>query len=162
MSWGSARRVFALGAESDRIEPPIPENTAMTTTATTNTQIVKTAFEHFFTGDIPKLLELLSPEVEWDHRGPENIPFSRVYRGREEVGEFFKTIDETLENLKFDLHDFAASDSRVVALGEYSWRVKSTGKAWTSDFALVYTLADGVITHWKAVLDMTAASAAFE
>ncbi len=134
----------------------------MATTATSNIEIVKTAFERFFEGDIPGFLNLLSPQVEWDHRGPEIIPHSRMYQGREEVAEFFRTLGANQENLQFDLHEHLAAGARVVTLGRFAWRVLSTGKEWAADFAMAFTLEGGLVTHWKPLFDMSPAAAAHE
>ncbi len=127
-----------------------------------NIQLVKQGFDRFATGDIPGFLELMSDDVQWDHRGPEGVPFNRMYQGRAEVGEFFKTLAETSETIAFEPREFFSADNRVVALGFFRFKVIATGKEWESDFAMTFTVQNNHITHWKPIFDMGAEAAAVQ
>ncbi len=127
-----------------------------------NIEIVKKGWECFFQGDMDAFVETLSPEIEWDHRGPSNVPFNRLYEGREDVIDFFSDIADSLEMLDFNPSKFLASKDTVVTLGSFRWRVRKTGKDFESDFAFVYTITGGVVTKWKPIYDKGAESAAFE
>ena len=127
-----------------------------------NIQIVKNGFEKFFARDIPGFLKLLADDVYWDHRGPEVVPFNRLYEGRESVGEFFKVLDETQEASIFEPREFFAAGDRVVCLGFFRYKVRSTSKEWESDFAMVFTVRNGEITHWRVIFDMGAEAAAHQ
>jgi len=47
-------------------------------------------------------------------------------------------------------------------LGFMRLRVRQTGKAWESDWAVDWTLREGFITHWKRYFDLSAEVAAFQ
>ena len=127
-----------------------------------NIEIVKQSFDRFFAGDIPGFVEMLASDIEWDHRGPAGVPYNRMYEGRDGVVEFFKSIDEHLESISFDPREYFADGDRVVTIGHFHWKVKATGKDWASDFAFLYTLRDGRITHWKPIFDMGTEVLAFQ
>lgn len=127
-----------------------------------NIQIVKSGFEKFFAGDIPGFLELLADDVFWDHRGPEVVPFNRLYEGRDDVGEFFKVMSEAQEATVFEPREFFATEDRVVCLGFFRYKVRSTNKEWESDFAMAFTVRNSRITHWRIIFDMGAEAAAFQ
>jgi len=127
-----------------------------------NIDVVKQGYDAFLSGNIPAFIELMDPAVEWDHRGPAGVSFNRMYKGKEGVLEFFKDLDESLENTGFDVHEYFGDGDRVVALGHFSWKVKSTGKSFASDFAMAYTVKNGKVTHWQPIFDRTAEVVAFQ
>ena len=99
-----------------------------------NTELVQQGYQHFQNGDIQGLLGLLSEDVEWTQFEIEGVPFSGTRRGPERVGEFFSLVFDTEEPLHFEPREFVAQGEKVVALGDYAWRVKSTGREYESDF----------------------------
>ena len=127
-----------------------------------NIDVVKQGYDAFLSGNIPAFIELMDSNVEWDHRGPDGVPFNKMYNGKEGVLEFFKTLDETLENTGFDIHEYFGEGDRVVALGHFGWKVKSTGKPFESAFAMAYTVKNGKVTHWQPIFDRTAEVVAFQ
>ena len=62
-----------------------------------NTKLVKQAYERFKSGDIQSLLNLVSDDVEWELPNIENVPFAGKRHGREQVGEFFKSLADIQE-----------------------------------------------------------------
>ena len=126
-----------------------------------NVEVVKKGFERFLAGDIPGFIELLSPDIEWDHRGPEGPPFNRMYNGRNGAAEFFKTLGESEEAIVFEPREYVGDGDRVLTLGYFKWKVKSTGKEWDSNFAFAYTVKDGLVTHWQPFFNLSAEAAAF-
>ena len=93
-----------------------------------NTRLVQQAYGYFLSGDIPTLLGLLSEDVEWLIPGPESVPVTGNWLGREQVGRFFQTLSNSLEARQFEPREFVAQDEKVVALGHYAWLAKSTGR----------------------------------
>ena len=126
-----------------------------------NTGLVQQAYDYFQSGDIPTLLGLLSEDVKWLIPGPERVPTSGNWHGREQVGRFFQTLSDTLEVQQFEPREFVAQDEKVVALGHYVWHVKSTGGEWESDFAHVFTVRGGTVTRFQEYTDNTALANAF-
>ncbi len=118
-----------------------------------NIEVVKKGFEKFFARDIPGFLELLADDVHWDHRGPEIVPINRLYKGRKDVGEFFKVLDETQEATVFEPREFFADGERVACIGCFRYRVRSTNKEWESDFAMLFTIRNEKVTHWQLIFD---------
>jgi uncharacterized protein len=91
-----------------------------------NAKVVEQVYGRFKSGDIQSLLNLLSDDVEWELPNIENVPFAGKRHGREQVGEFFKALADTQEVQHFEPKEFIAQGDKVVALGHYHWRVKST------------------------------------
>ena len=115
--------------------------------------VVQQAYQHFKNGDIQSVLGLLSEDVEWTQFEIEGVPFSGTRRGPERVGEFFSQVFDTEEPLHFEPREFVAQGDKVVALGDYAWRVKSTGREYETDFVHVFTVRDGKVAKYQEFMD---------
>jgi uncharacterized protein len=91
-------------------------------------EIVRQGYDAFGRGDINALLALVDENVEWITPGPSEIPTAGTRRGRQAVGEFFKTLNETFEIARFEAREFVAQGDRVVVFGDDTARLKATGK----------------------------------
>jgi ketosteroid isomerase-like protein len=60
------------------------------------------------------------------------------------------------------LDTVVAQGDTVVVLGQYTWRVKATGRCFTSDFAHAFHLADGKVERFQEFLDTAAVAAAHQ
>ena len=106
------------------------------------------------------LFDLLSADIEWQLPEIENVPFAGKHRGHEEMGQFFASLVDTQEVQHFEPREFIAHGDKVVALGHYAWRVKSTGREFGGDFAHVFTMSNGKVTRFHEYMDTAAAAAA--
>jgi len=125
-----------------------------------NIDVVQDVYEKFKGGDIKALLNLLSDDIEWQLPEIENVPFAGKRRGHEQMGQFFASLVDTQEVQHFAPREFIADGDRVVALGHYAWRVKSTGREFGGDFAHVFTLSNGKVIRFHEYMDTAAAAAA--
>ncbi len=126
-----------------------------------NILVVQEAFKRFSEGDLTGFLDLSADDIEWDHRGPDS-PLDKLYKGKEGVSEFLATLSTTQEVLEFEPSEYFSNGDRVVALGHFHFKVIETGNDWGSDFAMAYTVRDGLISHWRGFFDMTAESIAYQ
>ena len=127
-----------------------------------NKQLVRQAYDSFKSADIEALLGLLSDEVEWQLPETENVPFSGKRSGREAVGQFFKSLAESQDVLEFEPQELIAEGDKVVSLGQYRWRVKTTGREYGGDWVHVFTVRDGKIAGFQEYMDTAAASSAYQ
>ena len=125
-----------------------------------NTKIVQQAYDNFKNGDLPALLGLFSDDIDWQLPQIENMPFFGARKGRAATGEFFQSLAEAQEVLTFNPKEFVAQGDKVVALGDYSWRVKATGREFGSDWVHVWTVKDGKLSGFQEYTDTAAASKA--
>jgi uncharacterized protein len=77
--------------------------------------------------------------------GP-HVPTAGERRGTAHVTEFFKQVAESVTFSQFEPREFIATGDKVVALGHYVARTP-IGKTFDSDFARVFTLRNGKVTH---------------
>ena len=127
-----------------------------------NTAVVQQAYNNFKTGNIQALLELLPDNVTWQLPEIEGVPFAGKRTGRASVGEFFQGVELNQETLEFEPREFIAQGEKVVALGHYRWRVKTTGREYDSDFAHVFTVRDGNIVAFEEYMDTAGAARAYQ
>jgi ketosteroid isomerase-like protein len=127
-----------------------------------NLQIVKDAYAAFKRGDIPAILNTLSDDVVWFLPGQTSlVPVAGERHGREQVGQFFSALDESQEVKEFEPQEFIAQGEKVVVLGQYRWRVKSTGREFSSDWVHVFTVRDGKVAGFKEYYDTDACADAY-
>ena len=118
-----------------------------------NIEIVKRGYEAFGRGDINGLLALCDENVEWVTPGPSDLPTAGIRRGREQVAQFFKAVDEMFEFERFEPKQFVAQGEQVVVLGDDTLRVKATGKVLTEGWAHAFTVRDGKIAAFREYID---------
>jgi len=123
-----------------------------------NKSIVQQAYDSFKQGRIDTLLSLMSDNISWTCRRLKAFPFGGHKVGLRAVGEFFVTLNNLQESLAFDIHEMIAAGDRVVALGNYNWRVRHTKREFTSDFAHVWTIRDGKAIVFHEYMDTAAAA----
>lgn len=127
-----------------------------------NTQLVKQGYDLFKKGDIQGLLNLFADDIDWQLDKVAGVPFSGQRRGKEQVGEFFKLLDENQHPLQFEPREFIAQGDKVAVLGHYVWSVKSTDRRYESDWAHVFTVQNGKVAGFREYTDTAATAAAYQ
>jgi ketosteroid isomerase-like protein len=127
-----------------------------------NTKIVQDCYAAFGRGDVQNIINALDESIVWKGvygAGPQ-VPTSGERRGKAAVGEFFKQVGASLTFSAFEPKEFIATGDKVVALGHYT-ATTPVKKRFDSDFAMVFTLRNGKITHFQEFCDSAALNAAF-
>jgi len=127
-----------------------------------NTKLVQQGYQHFKSGNIPALLDMLSDNVEWVFPELKGVAVTGTRRGRKEVADFYAKLAETQETLSFEPREFVAQGDKVVVLGHYSFRIKATGKQFESDWAEVFTIKNGKIARFQEYANTAAAMVAYQ
>jgi uncharacterized protein len=124
------------------------------------TQTVEAMYAAFARGDVPGVLALLDPNVEWVT--PATLPWSRGrYAGRDGVRQYFMSFAEALDEASVEPHELIDCDERVVALGEERARVRATGERFASPFSHVIRVRDGLVAELRGHVDTAAIRSAF-
>lgn len=126
-----------------------------------NKQLIMQGYQLFKNKDIQGLLALFADDIEWIGAESEHIPFSRNYRGRDQVAQFFAEMDQAQEAIQFEPEAFIAEGDRVVVTGQSTWLVKSTGQRYESPWAHVFTVRNGQVARMQQYNNTAAAEAAF-
>src|SRR5437879_9440993 len=102
-------------------------------------QIVKEAYAAFSRNDIPSIINLMAEDGSWYLPEPQTVvPFVGRRKGKTEVNQFFSTLADVQDVERFEPQEFIAQGDKVVALGNYKWRVKATARTYESEFAHVF------------------------
>jgi uncharacterized protein len=124
-----------------------------------NLRIVQEGYTAFGRGDIATALSSYADDVDWAMPGsPDVVPYAGRRRGREQVAQFYSTFAQTED---VELQDFIAQGDKVLVLGHYKGRVKSTGRSYTKDFIHVVTLRDGKVVKFREYVASDDMHAAF-
>jgi len=122
-----------------------------------NLKLVQEFLAAFVRGDIPAVLNALTDDVDWFIPGPpDRVAFSGARRGREQVMQFFITLDATIEFLKFEPRDYVAAGDKVVAFGHNYDRMKSTNRFFDNEWACLFVVRDGKIAKVRMYEDTAA------
>lgn len=122
-----------------------------------NTNLVRQTYDAFFRGDIDGLLELYTEDINWEVLGPSALPTAGPHIGKEQVRAFFGKVNDLLVTEKFDVQQYVTQGDTVVALGEYTWTSKVTGKVFDAHFVHVVTIREGKICKFREYTDTAAA-----
>jgi homoserine O-acetyltransferase len=123
--------------------------------------VVKEFFAAFGKGDLPTVLNTLSPDVDWFIPGPPAIPYAGAKHGRDEVNDFFKKFLGSVDVVRFEPQSFVEESNKVVVLGFEDLRVKVNGNNVHNDWAMVFTVEKGKISKFRSYEDTAALVAAF-
>ncbi len=129
---------------------------------TQNTKVVQEAYAAFGRGDVQGILDRLTDDVIWNgvYGAAAYVPTSGERRGKGAVATFFKQVAEHVNFLTFEPKEFIATGDKVVALGHYTAKTP-TGKSFDSDFAMVFTLRNGTVSHFQEFSDSAAINSAY-
>jgi ketosteroid isomerase-like protein len=127
-----------------------------------NIQIVQQAYEAFKAGNMAAVLAVLSDDVEWSTPQIEGAPYPANCQGRQEVARFFAGLAEGEEIQQFEPQEFIAQGNKVVAVGNYVAKVKSTGREFGNQWVQIHTVQDGKVVKFQEIFDTASAARAYQ
>jgi ketosteroid isomerase-like protein len=118
-----------------------------------NIDLVRAFYAALGRGDVPSLIGLLHPALEWTEA--EGFPYySGTWRQPEDVlHKLIVPLIRDWENFSAVADDFIAEGDRVVSLGAYGGLNKATGKTMRAAFAHVWRVADGKLKRFDMYTD---------
>jgi uncharacterized protein len=119
-----------------------------------NMDAVNKIYAAFAARDIPAVIELFDPSIEWV--AAENSPLAdrSPYRGLKQVVEgVFTRIGLEFPGLAIQVDEFLDAGDKIVMLGRYHGIRKATGKAFHAQVAHIWTIAAGKVTKFQQYLD---------
>ena len=107
-----------------------------------NIDSIKQLYQAFAKGDVPTVLGVLSPEIDWTEA--EGFPYAGTYHGPRAVLEgVFMRLGSEWNGFAAVPDEFIDGGDTVVVLGKYSGTYKKTGKSFQANFAHVWKMQDG-------------------
>ena len=106
-------------------------------------------------GDVDGVIELLSDEITWTIPGPPVIPYAGTFHGKAGVAEFFRILlaHEDLESFVPNIFVVDASLGIVCVLGSETAVAIKTGNRFSTKWAEVFRVRDGLITEFEEHID---------
>jgi ketosteroid isomerase-like protein len=124
-----------------------------------NVETVKTIYEAFGRGDIPRILDCLSEDVSWDRwaapgRAQEIIPYLRPRQGRASVAAFFEDVAATLEFHSFEPIGFFVSQDHVLSRIRFDVTLRPTGRRIQDEEIHLFRFdSSGKVAEYRHYLD---------
>ena len=119
----------------------------------TNKEIIEAAYASFSKGDVPAVLAVMDPKIEWTEA--EGFPiYSGTLVGPQAIVDgVFMRLGEIGDNFSVVPNQFVAEGDTVVVIGTYSWNHKNSGKPAEVKMVHVWTIADGKVTRFQQHVD---------
>ncbi|MFH2057097.1 MAG: nuclear transport factor 2 family protein [bacterium] len=117
-----------------------------------NLDTLRNGYENFAKGNIPAVLAVFDPKIEWTEA--EGFPYAGTYVGHEAVvNNVFMKLGTEWDGYTVKTNEFIDAGDRIVVLGKYSGTYKATGKSFEADFAHVWTMRDGIAKKFYQYAD---------
>jgi len=127
--------------------------------ATRNVTAVRSAYAAFAAGDLPVVLGLLDPDVEWIEAA--GSPYPGTFRGPEAVVEgVFSRIGDDWSEFRVEPEEYIGSGDVVAALGTYRGTSRATGRCMQARFVHVWHFRGGRAGRFEQVADTAMLNAA--
>ncbi|MEK6482033.1 nuclear transport factor 2 family protein [Catalinimonas sp. 4WD22] len=125
-------------------------------TTAQNVQIINSLYNAFSTGDMPAVLGLMHPKIEWNEAESNSLADGNPYIGPDAILEgVFARLGANHEHFGLkDIQVHGMDESKVLATLRYDAKVKATGKAYNAQAAHLWTLDDaGKIIAFQQYVD---------
>lgn len=116
-------------------------------------EVVRRFYEALGRGDVPAILGLLAPSLEWTEA--ERFPYygGTWHTPQAVVQGLFAPLGREWEDFSARPESYVTDGERVVSLGAYSGRYRKTGRSMNAPFAHVWTVREGTIIGFVQYTD---------
>lgn len=117
------------------------------------TEVVRKAYEAFGRGDVPGVLALCAPAIDWEFVGPSKLGYAGKRSNHAGVADFFMKVGQLDDIHIFEPREFIENGENVAVLGWEKTTARDTGKRFECEWAHVFTVKDGKVTRWRGFAD---------
>ena len=117
--------------------------------------IVKDLYEAFGQGNIPAVLEAMSPDIRW-HQAENNpyMPTGEPFVGPEAIlNQLFARLGEEWDGFTVHPKAYHVAGESVIVEARYTGTFKATGKSMDAQVCHVWDLKDGKVVRYQQYLD---------
>ncbi len=114
-----------------------------------NVKLVRDAFDAFGRGDIPFVLDCMTPDVRMGIVGrKEDLELFGIRDGKAGAQEFLRLLIEAQDIHTFIQDRFLGAEDKVLVWGHYSWTMRDSGVSAESSWLHEFTIRNGKIAEW--------------
>ncbi len=122
----------------------------------TPTETVQTLYAAFGRGDIATLLDNVTDDIEWIHRGSLGLPYMGTFRGKAALMQWFGHVAEYDGIQVFEPREFLAGPDHVTVLGWERTQALPGGGVFETDWVHVMKLRGGKVCQFVGAYDTAA------
>ena len=122
--------------------------------------LVQNAYAAFGRGDIPALLEMLTPDVRWQFAGDSRAPYTGTAKGHGQVAEWFQGVAQADGIQAFEPREFLEGPDHVTVLGWERTQALPGGAVFECEWVQVWQVRDSPLARFWGMLDTEAAARA--
>lgn len=121
----------------------------------TNVELVKEAYSHFATGNVPAVLAMFDPAIEWHEcKGMPFVKGDGIYTGPEAiVTNVFMNLPVSFDGFNIAVSEVFGVDDKVVMVGYYQGTNKATGNTFKANATHVWTVKEGKLVRFFQAVD---------
>lgn len=121
----------------------------------TNVDLVKQAYSHFATGNVPGVLALFDSAIEWNEcKGMPFVKGDGIFIGPEAiVTNVFMHLPVYFDGFNIAVSEIFGVDDKVVMVGYYQGTNKTTANVFKANATHVWTIKNGKIIHFFQAVD---------
>jgi ketosteroid isomerase-like protein len=128
---------------------------------TDKVKLIKDCFDAFARGDVAYIVARVSNDVDWRGDATAEIPYAGIYKGPQGVGQFFSRMADAVDVKSWEPKRVVVAEDGVLATGAWSAAVKSTGRSFAIERAMVFGFRDDKISSFRVYEDTATAAVAF-
>ena len=120
-----------------------------------STDLVKQAYSNFATGNVPAVLALFDPSIEWHEcKGMPFVKGNGLFIGTEAVvTNVFMNLPVYFDGFNIAVNEIFGADDKVVMVGFYQGTNKATGNPFKANATHVWTVKDGKLIRFFQAVD---------
>lgn len=121
----------------------------------TNVDLVKQAYSHFATGNVPAVLALFDPAIEWHEcKGMPFVKGDGTFIGPDAiVTDVFMQLPVFFDGFNIAVNEIFGAEDKVVMVGYYQGTNKATGNPFKANATHVWTVKNGKLAHFFQAAD---------
>lgn len=124
--------------------------------------LIQNYFAAFSRGDIAGALALMTEDVVWHIDGTLQVSTVGLLRGKTQVKQWLASFPIHFQPRAFSIDRLIESDDTVIALGRFRHTIISSGHTIGSDYAIRFTLREGLIARYQIFEDSALLARAFD
>jgi uncharacterized protein len=120
-----------------------------------NVAIAKQLLAGIGEGRAPETLAaMFAEDLRFEIQGDDGVlPWIGRKAGRQAAADFFREIRVLTEPVRFEVEDILGSPHRAVIVGALATRIKSSGRVFSTQFAIVLTISGDEIVRFQMLED---------